>query len=85
MFLVACTNASDADAKDSGKFTPYKVSIMVDKPPFHAVMDIADDTTPVVKQLWVYGILKELNHERDVDECSEYLIGSLKFFGFFHF
>ena len=28
---------------------------------------------------------KELNNKRDVDECSEYLIDGLKFFGFFHF
>ena len=85
MFLVTSTDTGYTDAKDSGQLAPNEIAIMVDKPSFHAVMDIADDTAPVVKQRWVYGILEKLNYERDVDECSEYLIGSLKFFGFFHF
>jgi hypothetical protein len=85
VFLVASTNTGDKDAEDSGEFAPYEITIMIDKPPLHAVMDIADDASPVVKQLWIYGILEKLNYERDVDECSEYLIDGLKFFGFFHF
>ena len=85
MFLVPGANTGDTDTEDSGEFAPYEITIMIDKPPLHAVMDIADDASPVVKQLWVYGILEELNYQRDVDECSEYLIDGLKFFGFFHF
>ena len=85
VLLVSCTNAGDTDAEDGGKFAPDEIAIMIDKPPLHAVMDIADDTSPVVKQRWVYGIFEKLNYKRDIDECSEYLIGGLKFFGFFHF
>jgi len=85
VFLVASTNTGNKDTEDSGELAPYEITIMIDKPPLHAVMDIADNASPVVKQLWVYGILEKLNYERDVDECSEYLIDGLKFFGFFHF
>jgi hypothetical protein len=84
VLLVTSTDTGDTDAEDGGKFAPDEITIMIDKPPLHAVMDIADDASPVVKQLWVYGILEELNYQRDVDECSEYLIDGLKFFGFFH-
>jgi hypothetical protein len=85
VLLVTSTDTGDTDAEDGGKFAPDEITIMIDKPPLHAVMDIADDTSPVVKQRWVYGILEKLNYKRDIDECSEYLIGGLKFFGFFHF
>ena len=47
---------------------------------------IAFDASPVVKQLWIYGILEELNYPAEVaDEYSGYLIDGLKFFGFFGF
>jgi hypothetical protein len=63
VLLVSSTYASDADAKYGSKLAPYKIAVVIDKPPLHAVMDITDDTSPIVKQLWVYGILKELNYE----------------------
>ena len=71
MFLVSGANTGDKDTEDSGELAPYEITIMIDKPPLHAVMDIADNASPVVKQLWVYGILEKLNYQRDVDECSD--------------
>ena len=63
MLLVSSTYAGDADAKYGSKLAPYKIAVVIDKPPLHAVMDIADDSSPIVKQLWIYGILEELNYE----------------------
>ena len=77
MLLVASANTSDADAEDGGKLAPNEMAILIDKPPLYAVMDIADNSSPVVKQLWVYGILEKLNYKRDIDESSENLIDGL--------
>jgi hypothetical protein len=85
MLLVASANTSDANAEDGGKLAPNEMTILIDKPPLHAVMHIADNSSPVVKQFRVYGILEKLNYKRDIDESSEYLIDGLKFFGLFHF
>ena len=85
MFLVSSTNTGNEDAKNGREFAPNEIAIIIDEPSFHAIMDIANNASPVIKQLWIYGILEELNYKRYVDECSEYLIDGLKFFGFFHF
>ena len=85
MLLIACTDTGNEDAENRGEFAPNEIAIIIDEPSFHAIMDIANNTSPVIKQLWIYGILEKLNYERYVDECSEYLIDGLKFFGFFHF
>ena len=71
MFLVASTNTGDADEYECSHFAPYQVTIKIDEPPFDSVMDIADNTTPIIQQLWVYSILKELHQERDIDQIAE--------------
>jgi hypothetical protein len=49
VLLVSGTDTGDTDAEYSGEFAPYEITIMIDKPPLHAVMDITDDAAPVVK------------------------------------
>jgi hypothetical protein len=49
MFLVPGANTGDKDTEDRGEFAPYEITIMIDKPPLHAIMDITDDASPVVK------------------------------------
>ena len=56
------SDACYANEKYGIKFAPYKVSVLIDEPSFHAVMDITDDTSQKSKYLWSYCILKELNY-----------------------
>jgi hypothetical protein len=37
-------------------------------------MDVNEYSAPKVQNFWGYGILKELNYQREVDESTEYLI-----------
>ena len=49
VLLVSGADTGDTDAEYGGEFAPYEITIMIDKPPLHAVMDITDDAAPVVK------------------------------------
>ena len=47
-------------------------------------MNIYKYAIPVVKNLWIQGILEEFHYDRDVYKGSENLIQGLKVFAFFH-
>ena len=57
---------------------------MVDEPGLDAVVDVNKDAVPMVEHCRVYGILKELQQDRHIDDCTEYGVASGKVFGFFH-
>ncbi len=63
VFLVSGANAGDTDKHDGSKFAPYKVSIHIDEPPLYTAMNVTNNATPIVKQRWVYSILKELHYQ----------------------
>ena len=60
MFLVSGANASDTDKHDGSNLAPYEVAIHIDEPPLYTAMNVTNNATPIVKQRWVYSILKEL-------------------------
>jgi hypothetical protein len=63
VFLVSGANAGDTDKHDGSKFAPYKVAIQIDKPPLYTAMNVTNNATPIIKQRWVYSILKELHYQ----------------------
>ena len=63
MFLVSGANAGDTDKHDGSKFAPYEVAIQIDEPPLYTAMYVTNYATPIVKQRWVYSILKELHYQ----------------------
>ena len=85
MLLVSGSYTGNADNNHSCYLAPNKVAVIVYKPPFDTVMNITDNASPMVEYGRIYSILEELHQKADIDDCTEYLIGSLKFFRFFHF
>ena len=63
MFLVSGANASDTDKHDGSNLAPYEVAIHIDEPPLYTAMNVTNNATPIVKQRWVYSILKELHYQ----------------------
>jgi hypothetical protein len=60
MLLIPGTNAGDTNDKNRGYFTPYQITVIIDKPPLDTVVDVTENTSPIVKKFRVDGILKEL-------------------------
>ena len=60
MLLIPGTNAGNADDKNRGYFAPYQVAVIIDEPPLDTVMDVTENTSPIVEKFRVDGILKEL-------------------------
>jgi hypothetical protein len=60
MFLVPGTNTGDANDKNRGYFAPNQIAIIIDKPPLNTVVDVTENTSPIVKKFRVDSILEKL-------------------------
>ena len=49
MLLITCSYTSNADKYKGGYFTPYKVAVLINIPPFYTVMNIAQNATPIIQ------------------------------------
>jgi hypothetical protein len=49
MLLVTGTYTGDADEYKGCYFAPYKVTVLINIPPFYTVMNIAQDATPIIQ------------------------------------
>ena len=77
MFLVARTNAGDADKQYGGYLAPDKVAVMVYHPSFDATVDVCNQPTKEVQLLWLQCVGKELHQDGDVNHRPEYLVKTL--------
>jgi hypothetical protein len=60
MLFIPGTNTCDTNDKNRGYFTPYQITVIIDEPPLDTVVDVTENTSPIVKKFRVDGILKEL-------------------------
>ena len=74
MLLVSGADTSNAYHQESHDLTAKHVAVLVHIHEFKPTMDVSEYSAPKVQNFWVYGILKELNYQREVDESTEYLI-----------
>lgn len=74
MLLISGADTSNAYHQESHYLTAKHVAILVNIHEFEPVMDVNEYSTPEVQDFRVYGIFKELNYQREVDESTEYLI-----------
>lgn len=49
MLLITCSYTGDADKYKGSYFTPYKVAVLINIPPFYTVMNIAQNATPIIQ------------------------------------
>ena len=74
LVLISGADTSNAYHQESHYLTAKHVAILVNIHEFEPVMDVNEYSTPEVQDFRVYGIFKELNYQREVDESTEYLI-----------
>ena len=74
MLLVSGADTSNAYHQESHDLTAKHVAVLINIHEFEPAMDVSKYSTPKVQNFWGYGILKELNYQREVDESTEYLI-----------
>jgi hypothetical protein len=74
MLLVPGADTSNAYHQESHDLTAKHVTVLVNIHKFEPAMEVSEYSTPKVQDFWGYGILKELNYQREVDESTEYLI-----------
>jgi hypothetical protein len=74
MLLIPGADTSNAYHQESHDLTAKHVTVLIDIHEFEPVMDVNEYSTPKVQNFRVYGIFKELNYQREVDESTEYLI-----------
>ena len=84
MLFVARADAGHADKHECRHLAPDEVAVVVDVPPLHARVQVAHDTAPKVKHLWVDGIHEELHNHRHIYQCAEYLVRRNQVFALFH-
>ena len=84
MFLVSGSDTGDADEYDRSNLAIHQIAVLIDEPPFDAVMQVTDDAVPMVKHFRINGIFKEFHQQGDIDYRPEYLVRALKFLTFFH-
>jgi len=49
MLLVTGTYTCNADKYKGSYFTPYKVAVLINIPPFYTAMNIAQNATPIIQ------------------------------------
>jgi hypothetical protein len=74
MLLVSGADTSNAYHQESHDLAAKHVAILIYIHKFKPAMNVSKYSTPKVQDFWGYGILKELNYQREVDESTEYLI-----------
>ena len=84
VLLVAGANTGDTDQDKRSDLAIDKITVVVDKPSFDAVMQICDKSSKEIKLPGIDGILEELQQNRYVNDCTEYLVEPLQFLAFFH-
>ena len=50
MLLIPGTNTGDTNDKNRGYFTPYQITVIIDEPPLDTVVDVTENTSPIVKK-----------------------------------
>lgn len=84
VLLVAGANTGDTDQDKRSDLAIDKIAVVVNKPSFDTVMQIRDKSSKEIKLPGIEGILEELQQNRYVNDCTEYLVEPLQFLAFFH-
>ena len=84
MLLVSGSYAGYADNQQRHHLTVKQMTVLIHIQQFKTVVDFYENAAPMIQHIGVYGILEELDYQRNVYESTKYLIKGLKVFAFFH-
>jgi hypothetical protein len=77
MLLVPRTDTGDADQQYRGYLAVHEMAVLIDRPSLDTSVDVSQYAAPLVEYCRVNGILEELQQNRHIDDCTEYLVESL--------
>ena len=85
MFLVPRTNTGDENQQQRYQFAVDEIPVLIDGKLSQTVVKVQHQVSHRSQCLVWHGIHEELYQQRDIYQCTEYLVHILQFFCFFHF